>query len=301
MPLGLAAHPSGTDHGISNKFKRSGSERLKVGAKALLKKVESIKVKKRRHKNEDIVWNISQINKTHTTSRPSNLTYTKSSSNPTSPFSSPIHPPNIHNSNFLSPVIQSKYKLREPSSINSKHHKNTRTMDDLLHCSDSSLESTSSRRVVYKNPSRVKRFLVQKEPDDQETLSDSECQIKKENKKCLQEKFLKKIENNLTIPAPIRRGGSLNLGKEPKLTGDGIKRKGFRSRSTVKTNKEQCETSTTVKEKVSNNRWHTFQKSNRRQSVVLSLSTDSQRRKSSISGFQMMAMSSGQLQVNLIL
>lgn len=315
LPLGLAAHPVGTEQGLPNKFKRTGSERLKDGAKALLKKVESIKTQRRKRHNQKAIFinepgflDLTQFNENFPASRPPNLKYSKS--NPASPLpSSPVHgaPPQLQNSNFLSPMIFTKSKTKESPNINIKKFKDKRSGDDTSHCSDSSQESagtstSKASKVFTKKPSRVKRFLQRSQPDDPETLSDSECQVTKEKRKYAKDSSTTKDSGSgstLAVPKPIRRGGSLNLGKDSKKFREGIQRKGFRSRSTVRSRKEDESSGTSAiqKEKVNMNRWHSFQKTERRQSVALTLLAEPPRRKSSISGVQLLAMSCGQLQV----
>lgn len=306
MPLGLAAHPAGTKPGVSNKFKRSGSERFKEGAKTFLKKVETIKTHRRKRPNlKPILINEPNLldftlDKNFPISRPPNLKYSKS--NPASPFPSPVHP-QPHNTNFLSPNIFTRSKSKESPKINIKKLKDKQSGDDTSHCSDSSQESASTSmskgsKVCSKKPSRVKRFLQRSQPNEQETLSDSECQVTKEKKEYAKKSSPNEsIEssNNLSVPKLIKRGGSLNLGKDSK----GFQRKGFRSRSTVRSRKEDESNgvSAVQKEKITMNRWHSFQQNERRQSVALTLLAEPPRRKSSISGVQLLAMSCGQLQV----
>uniref|UniRef100_A0A336LWL9 CSON002268 protein n=1 Tax=Culicoides sonorensis TaxID=179676 RepID=A0A336LWL9_CULSO len=310
LPLGLAAHPSGTQQGFPNKFKRTGSEKLKHGAKALLKKVESIKAQRRkRHSSRKAIFmnepgflDITSIDECFQKKRPSNLKYSKS--NPASPMpSSPIHGTSLQlqNSNFLSPIVFPKTKKEQSSCIIVRKSKDKKSGDETSHCSDSSQDSSgkSKSTISVKKPSRIKRFLQRSQPDECETLSDSECQITKENIK--HEKTLSSIKSasNLNVPKPIRRGGSLNLGKESKDFNEGFQRKGFRSRSTLKSVKSKVdEPSNTLSiKKESLNRWHSFQKTERKTSFALSLPLEPSRRKSSISGVQLSAMSCGQLQV----
>lgn len=282
-----------------------------------MKKVESIKTQRRKRQNQKAIFinepgflDLKQFDHSFSTTRPPNLKYSKS--NPASPLpSSPVHgvPPQIQNSNFLSPMTFTKSKTKESPKINIKKIKDKRSGDDTSHCSDSSQESAGTSRskaskVFTKKPSRVKRFLQKSQPEEQETLSDSECQITKEKRKYTKESVTAKESDcgsTLTVPKPIRRGGSLNLGKDSKSFRDGIQRKGFRSRSTVRSRKEEENSGNAAKqkEKVNMNRWHSFQQTERKQSIALTLPQEPPRRKSSISGVQLSTMSCGQLQVNL--
>ncbi|XP_063707106.1 rho GTPase-activating protein 7-like isoform X2 [Culicoides brevitarsis] len=259
LPLGLAVHPNGTEHKFSNSFKRTGSERLRDGAKSFFKKIESIKTKKKGKSQSRALHDISITNK-----RPEQLNLFYSKSNPTSPFSSPNHGSLTSCSHFLGPIVNTTNN----NNIHPIHVQQSKGDDSSL-CSDSSQGSSNS--LTCKRQSRFKRFLKQKKNIDQGTLSDSECHISiKENRKSIKKR--KKYSNcTLNIPKPIKRGGSLNLGKN-----EGVITKG----------------------NINFNAWHTFQVTNRKQSVnALTLTSNVPRRKSSISGLHLLSMSCGQLQV----
>lgn len=291
-----------------------------------MKKVESIKTRRKKRHNRDAVF-INEPNLLDITAlekrfaRPTDIKYSRS--NPASPLpSSPVHSnvplfddfrksfkhhnePESH-SNYLSPLPYNTKVRESPRKIIKKvrDSKSGDELDTSSHCSESSQESSSSvltksPKIYVKKPSRVKRFLQKSKVDEYETFSDSECHTVTSKKK--PEKANSVV--NLSVPK-IVRGGSLNLGKESKGFREGFQRKGFRSRSTIRANKSKSsDDSDTVVLRTSSaksnvNRWHSFQTTERRQSMCLVLPTAPPRRKSSITGIQLNTMSCGQIQVN---
>lgn len=139
LPLGLAAHPS-TEPEIVDKLKRTGSERFKDGARALLKKVESsTKVRKRRGPHsqaapaivapktlgvvirEPAQLNLIEFNQRLQNSNRKHMDIKMSRSNPSSPLpTSPLHTPMKSFLDFANASASSSSSSKIPPGM-SKH------------------------------------------------------------------------------------------------------------------------------------------------------------------------------------
>ncbi|XP_026669775.1 stAR-related lipid transfer protein 13 isoform X1 [Ceratina calcarata] len=222
---------------ISPRFRRTGSERLKDGAKAFLRRVESLKSRRRKQQNRDgIVISSPQILDVMTMQQKMKELNCVDVS-PTGPapvslndlvFGSPLHVPG-------SPVTlpASPYHL-PPSPLT-----NTPSPfgdDSSSYCSDGSQGGGPTPTPTRTKMNRARRFL-HRGREDQGALSDSECQPTSWRHRYFRDansnhaKVLEYVAAHPQSPkdsptkTPINsRGGSLNLGKESqryrdKLTG----------------------------------------------------------------------------------
>lgn len=236
----------------SSPLRRTGSERLKDGAKAILRRVESIK--SRRRKRQGLVLSgqaldLSQLGQRHSVRKPDGVYSTPPSPTAVSPMHSFSKGPLFGNElkvpsqsdNFLSPNRSSpKRTPTTPRSMRaSPLHFFTNTMpylkegksdDSSSYYSDSQESSTTTNKLsLRKTPSKTRRFLQRTgKVDDIGAHSDSECHQGR--------KLLIKDANSNTTEVKIKklsRGGSLNLGRDGKKR-DGYRSASFRSRSTTR-------------------------------------------------------------------
>lgn len=319
LPLGLAAaHPS-TEPEIVDKLKRTGSERFKDGAKAFLKKVESVKAskKKRPHLNKEVIikepnqLTLFDFNQRLSDKKARNIKASRS--NPSSPMpTSPLHTPTqgfmdfsgknkleLYSPNHLSPahfpvVVRKKPEKKFVLSKKEKLKETKSGDDSSSYCSESSQESASNLRteknkLSLKKPSRVRRFLQRSQkPDDTGALSDSECHVMKSSFV----KLVQKSKDDSAMPK-ISRCGSLNLGRDSGSARESLQKRTSRS-FRVKGQKEDEEKIFKRKTKIV--KWHSFQKGTRPESLT-GPQRPMMRRKSSTCGFSLNSMSCGQLQV----
>ncbi|CAO1419637.1 unnamed protein product [Diamesa serratosioi] len=276
------------------KFRRSGSERLKDGAKALLRRVESIKSRRKKRQNrEGVVISGPQIlDLTHIHQKFEEFKcfdITTSVSNPTSPTT-----PSTNNNNIninKSPIFFMPDKSH--SSRTSPLHffsplKTPKSGDDSSsYCSEGSQDSSGGNTVQTKKVS-TNRFFMRSHKNKDTALSDSECQPLRNRKK---------ISRNYTCAhfpdSIVTRGGSLNLGKESNRYREHLKtKKVIRSRSAVRETEKSTESDNKDDEVVLRTnrvRWHSFHVSKRVSSSI--------NKGGLTEGVSLLSMSCGQLQV----
>ncbi|XP_076279768.1 rhoGTPase activating protein [Lasioglossum baleicum] len=227
-PLRYSSLPPGTlSDEISPRFRRTGSERLKDGAKAFLRRVESLKSRRRKHQNRDgIVISGPQIlDVMSMQQKMKELNCVDVSPTGPAPVSfsdlsvSPLHVPG-------SPVTlpASPYHLPPSPLTNAPSPFGD---DSSSYCSDGSQGGGPTPTPTRTKMNRARRFL-HRGREDQGALSDSECQPTSWRHRYFRDansnhaKVLEYVTAHPQSPkdspsknAPINtRGGSLNLGKE---------------------------------------------------------------------------------------
>lgn len=186
------------------RLRRTGSERLKDGAKALLRRVESIKSRRRKRQNrEGIVisgpqaLDLSQLGQRHSMRKPDAVYSTPPSPSAVSPmhtfpkspfFGNELKVPS-QSENFLSPNRSSpKRTPTTPRSMRTSplhffsnpmpHLREGKSDDSSSYFSDSQESSTGGKLTtsLRKTPSKTRRFLQRTgKVDDIGAHSDSEC------------------------------------------------------------------------------------------------------------------------------
>ncbi|XP_058811625.1 stAR-related lipid transfer protein 13 [Topomyia yanbarensis] len=309
------------------RLRRTGSERLKDGAKALLRRVESIKSRRRKRQNRDGVIicgpHSSNLSPVHHTFDDLKHIDVISFSNPSSPRSSSAHSDHRRGntlgtneivSNLLSPYTLSpfghmledkKEPKRSPNRSSPLHFfiqlQEAKSGDDSSSlCSEDSQELNTeyfAGRIV-KTPSkkypRSKKLLRNKmTTDDSGALSDSEYQSKLMRAKVSND--LKQTNSNTLQVSKLNRGGSLNLGKNSKRYRDAFNNRSMRVAKTSDEKGGDDRKRTTVA------RWHSFQQSKnsdgRRKSVVDFKDDNSKDKENYSRGTSIYEMSCGQLLV----
>jgi hypothetical protein len=335
--FGLAV-PSSVDQELmmnNVRFRRTGSERLKDGAKAFLRRVESIKTRRKKRQNRDgvvisgpQVLDLTQMNQRMTDMKCVDLL---SISNPPSPLlTSPINSYSpasfayqVQNDlkvtanlspNHLSPAhfVSMKTKNRKAHSTRASplhffSTKDTKSDDTSSYCSEGSQESSGGGSssnykpvVKQKKPSKTRRFLSRPthHNEDVGALSDSECQPK------ARKKFFKENNNDskeLQVPK-ISRGGSLNLGKGTNRYREAFSSRSMRSKSAMRNQDYDSDRDDEPSFLKSSNRtpvvrWHSFQNSNKPDSIIFRIPLFNKKDKNEGAGTNINAMSCGQLQV----
>ncbi|XP_043803704.1 rho GTPase-activating protein 7 isoform X2 [Apis laboriosa] len=212
---------------IGPRFRRTGSERLRDGAKAFLRRVESLKSRRRKHQNRDgIVISGPQIlDVISMQQKMKELNCVDVSPTGPSPVSfndllpgSPLHVPG-------SPVTlpASPYHLPPSPLANAPSPFGD---DSSSYCSDGSQGGGPTPTPTRTKMNRARRFL-HRGREDQGALSDSECQPTNWRHRYFRDansnhaKVLEYVTAHPQSPkdsptkTPINsRGGSLNLGKE---------------------------------------------------------------------------------------
>ncbi|XP_006570924.2 rho GTPase-activating protein 7 isoform X2 [Apis mellifera] len=212
---------------IGPRFRRTGSERLRDGAKAFLRRVESLKSRRRKHQNRDgIVISGPQIlDVISMQQKMKELNCVDVSPTGPSPVSfndllpgSPLHVPG-------SPVTlpASPYHLPPSPLANAPSPFGD---DSSSYCSDGSQGGGPTPTPTRTKMNRARRFL-HRGREDQGALSDSECQPTNWRHRYFRDansnhaKVLEYVAAHPQSPkdsptkTPINsRGGSLNLGKE---------------------------------------------------------------------------------------
>ncbi|CAD6995371.1 unnamed protein product [Ceratitis capitata] len=219
------------------RLRRTGSERFKDGAKAFLRRVESIKSRRRKRQNrEGIVisgpqaLDLSQLGQRGSLRKPDAVYSTPPSPSAVSPmhtfpkgpmFGNELKVPS-QSETFLSPNRASpKRTPTTPRSMRASplhffsnpmpHLKEGKSDDSSSYYSDSQ-ESSAGGKLTLRKPSKTRRFLQRTgKVDDIGAHSDSECHHGR--------KLLIKDANSNTTEIKVKkltRGGSLNLGKDPK-------------------------------------------------------------------------------------
>lgn len=253
---GYATLPSG-----ASKFRRTGSERLKDGAKAFLRRVESIKTrrKKRSHRDGLVISGPQVLDFGQMNQKMTDLKCVDVASYPNSPI--PPHTPKGHNSVDLLKVPPAfvtfdEHHNKGSSRLSPKNFYTTgkvygsgtqshRTSplhfsfgksgdESSSYYSDSqdsgTVQTSSSGGSLRKKSTRTKKFFQRSKVEDAGALSDSECQPRKV------EPTEEPAGNELKVPM-FTRGGSLNLGRGSNKYRDKLKNRSLRSRSLRKSEK----------------------------------------------------------------
>uniref|UniRef100_T1PIF9 RhoGAP n=1 Tax=Musca domestica TaxID=7370 RepID=T1PIF9_MUSDO len=297
-------------------LRRTGSERLKDGAKAILRRVESIK--SRRRKRQGIVLSgpqaldLSQLGQRSSMRKPDAVYSTPPSPSAVSPmhtfnkapiFGNELKVPS-QSDNFLSPNRASpKRTPTTPRSMRTSplhfftntmpHVKEGKSDDSSSYYSDSQ-ESTSAvnKMSVRKTPSKARRFLQRTgKVDDIGAHSDSECH---QGRKLL----IKDANANTTEvkSKKLSRGGSLNLGRDGKKR-EGFRSASFRSRSTTRKEPKVEVEVEPIKKSAPVVRWHSFQLEERPHMIFRKCFAQKNDPHSNEHGIPFAAMSAGQLQM----
>ncbi|XP_055524995.1 rho GTPase-activating protein 7 isoform X2 [Wyeomyia smithii] len=314
----------------SVRLRRTGSERLKDGAKALLRRVESIKSRRRKRQNRDglIICgpHSSSLSPAHHALDDLKHIDVISLSNPSSPRSSTPHGNHRRDnntlgtneivSNLLSPytlspfghMVEDKQKepKRSPNRSSPLHFfiqlQEAKSGDDSSSiCSEDSQDLNTgyfAGRIV-KTPSKkypkAKKLLRHKvTADDSGALSDSEYQSKLRRSKVTSD--LKETTNSNTLQvSKLNRGGSLNLGKGSKRYRDAFHNRSMR---VTKTHEEKAAGEERKRPTVA--RWHSFQQpknSDGRRISVVNITDNSKEKTNYSRGTSICEMSCGQLLV----
>ncbi|KAH8318095.1 hypothetical protein KR074_008275 [Drosophila pseudoananassae] len=322
---GAATDGSGSlgDGSDGGHLRRSGSERFKEGAKALLRRVESIKSRRRKRQNRENVvisgpqvLDLTQLGHRSGLRKPDAVYSTPPSPSALSPmhtfpkapfFGNELKVPS-HSDNFLSPNRASpKRTPTTPRSMRTSplhffsspmsQLKEGKSDDSSSYYSDSQ-ESSAGGKLSLRKPSKARRFLQRSgKVDDIGAHSDSECHQGR--------KLLIKDANSNTTEVKVKkltRGGSLNLGKDPKKR-EGFRSSSFRSRSTsrkeAKNDEDQAGASAANDSKRQPVvRWHSFQMEERPNMIFRKcFSKKIEPLQEDAGGIPFAAMSAGQLQI----
>lgn len=259
-------------------LKRSGSERLRDGAKNILRRVESIKSRRKKKKNREGVvisgpmqLDIMQLHQRFNNMSTKDIKATRSNTTsplPMSPVGNPATPLFMFADPKICPATEthhaamfgqhlSPYTKGHPASRTSPLHFFSKQGDDSSsYCSEVSQDSSSG--VVEKKLSPVSRYFQksQKKSEEAGTYSDSEAVSSARQKK----KTHKTQKSNTLVRGG---GGSLNLGRDSSLHRDNLKTKRiFRSRSAVRHGAENDKATQDVtlraKSTSTVQRWHSF-------------------------------------------
>ncbi|KAH8351240.1 hypothetical protein KR084_012201 [Drosophila pseudotakahashii] len=308
----------------ASRLRRTGSERIKDSAKALLRRVESIKSRRRKRQNRENVvisgptaLDLSQFGQRSSMRKPDAVYSTPPSPSALSPmhtfpkapfFGNDLKVPS-HSDNFLSPNRSSpKRTPTTPRSMRTSplhffsspmsQLKEGKSDDSSSYYSDSQ-ESSTGGKLSLRKPSKARRFLQRTgKVDDIGPHSDSECHQGR--------KLLIKDANSNTTEVKVKkltRGGSLNLGKDPKKR-DGFRSSSFRSRSTSrkepKNDEDQAGGGSTNggSKRQPVVRWHSFQMEERPNMIFRKcFSKKIEPLQEDAGGMPFAAMSAGQLQI----
>ncbi|XP_052834768.1 stAR-related lipid transfer protein 13 isoform X2 [Drosophila gunungcola] len=323
---GVATDGSSLGEGSdSGRLRRSGSERIKDQAKALLRRVESIKSRRRKRQNRENVvisgpqvLDLSHFGQRSSLRKPDAVYSTPPSPSALSPmhtfpkapfFGNDLKVPS-HSDNFLSPNRSSpKRTPTTPRSMRTSplhffsspmsQLKEGKSDDSSSYYSDSQ-ESSTGGKLSLRKPSKARRFLQRTgKVDDIGAHSDSECHQGR--------KLLIKDANSNTTEVKVKkltRGGSLNLGKDPKKREGGFRSSSFRSRSTSrKESKNEEDQAVGGSANGSSKRqpvvrWHSFQMEERPNMIFRKcFSKKIEPLQEDNGGIPFAAMSAGQLQI----
>jgi len=254
----LSVPPAGEADNSQINLKRSGSERLRDGAKNILRRVESIKSRRKKRKNREGVvisgpmhLDIMQIHHKFQDLKCKDIKTTRS--NTTSPLPmSPVGATPLFlfadtkvcptDSGMASSFGQRLTPHINPASRTSPLHffspkKTTAAAadDSTSCCSEVSIESSSS---AERKPSLAKQFF-QMNPnrdDDMDVLSDTEAlATRQQKKKSNSNSSSSGKKPNVALIRGSGAGGSFNLGRESNRHRESFKtRRIFRSRSAVR-------------------------------------------------------------------
>lgn len=245
----LSVPPAGAQDNSQVHLKRSGSERLRDGAKNILRRVESIKSRRKKKKNREGVvisgpmqLDIMQLHQRFNNLSTKDIKATRSNTTsplPMSPVGNPSTPLFLFTDPKICPASETHaamfgqhlspyYTKGHPASRTSPLHFFTKPADDSSsYCSEVSQDSSNGS--AEKKLSPVGRYFQKnKKTDEAGTLSDSEAFNSSRQKK----KSHKTQKSNTLVRGG---GGSLNLGRESTLYRENLKTKRiFRSRSAVR-------------------------------------------------------------------
>lgn len=247
----------------ASKFRRTGSERLKDGAKAFLRRVESIKTrrKKRSHRDGLVISGPQVLDFGQMNQKMTDLKCVDVASYPNSPLP-PSTPVKGHQAadllkvpafvafdehqtkcgNRLSP--KNFYAMGKVYGSGSQSHRTSplhfsfsKSGDEsssyYSDSQDSGTVQTSSSGGSMRKKSRTKKFFQRSKVEDVGALSDSECNQRKAEPTTMTGE---PTGNELKVPM-FTRGGSLNLGRESNKYRDKLKNRSLRSRSLRKSEK----------------------------------------------------------------
>lgn len=267
LPLATSYTQHDADQ-VPVRFRRSGSERLKDGAKAFLRRVESIKSRRRKRQNRDGVvisepqaLDLTQMNQKIFDLKCIEVMSTPPSPIPSSPYTANLKSPMTINNNDLK--VFSEFSRFNANRLSPKHFTSHRTsqssrtsplhffsnhpnivIPDLKsgdesssYYSDASQDSCGeSRAATKKKPPRTRRFLQKdRKVEDIGAVSDSECH----HLDFMSHSFFKEPDSSSTTelkPPKLLRGRSLNLGKESNRYRNALKSNSFRSASSSRRN-----------------------------------------------------------------
>lgn len=267
LPLTTSYTQHDTDPSLPVRFRRSGSERLKDGAKAFLRRVESIKSRRRKRQNRDGVvisepqaLDLTQINQKISDLKCIEVKSTPPSPIPTSPYVASSKSPTNNNitndlkvfpefsrfsANRLSPKHFTSHRTSQSSRTSPLHFFSTTNPNIVIdlksgdesssYYSDASQDSCGEGRsatTIKKRPTRTRRFLQKdRKVEDIGAVSDSECH----QTDFMSQSFFKDSSETSTTtnselkPPKLLRGRSLNLGKESNRYRSALKSNSFRS------------------------------------------------------------------------
>uniref|UniRef100_A0A0C9R3I9 Stard13_1 protein n=1 Tax=Fopius arisanus TaxID=64838 RepID=A0A0C9R3I9_9HYME len=232
----FATSPNPLPDDMSPKFRRTGSERLRDGAKAFLRRVESLKSRRRKRQNrEGVVISGPQVLDVMSMQQkmkdlncvdvsPTGISPMTFDLLPPSPLNRPISPLTLPPSPYHLPV-QTNLPLTSPFGDDSSSY-----------CSDGSQGGGPTPTLPRNKMNKARKFLYRNR-EDQGALSDSECQpsswrhryLKDANSNHtkifeyvnVQPQTKNQHQNQSLSPKPEKkskeintRGGSLNLGKD---------------------------------------------------------------------------------------
>lgn len=246
----LSVPPAGAQDNSQVNLKRSGSERLRDGAKNILRRVESIKSRRKKKKNREGVvisgpmqLDIMQLHQRFNNLSTKDIKATRSTTTsplPMSPVGNPSTPLFLFTDPKICPASEthaamfgqhlSPYAKGHPHSRTSPLHFFSKPADDSSsYCSEVSQDSSNGSAEKKLSPVR-RYFQKNKKTDEAGTLSDSEA-----FNSSRQKKKSHKTQKSNTL---VRGGGgssSLNLGRESSHYRENLKSKRiFRSRSAVR-------------------------------------------------------------------
>lgn len=244
----LSVPPAGTQDNSQINLKRSGSERLRDGAKNILRRVESIKSRRKKKKNREGVvisgpmqLDIMQLHQRFNNLSTKDIKATRSTTTsplPMSPVGNPSTPLFLFTDPKICPATEthaamfgqhlSPYTKGHPASRTSPLHFFSKPADDSSsYCSEVSQDSSNGS--AEKKLSPVGRYFQKnKKTDEAGTLSDPEAFNSSRQKK----KSHKTQKSNTLVRGG---GGSLNLGRDSSHYRENLKTKRiFRSRSAVR-------------------------------------------------------------------
>lgn len=280
----LSVPPAGVQDNSPVNLKRSGSERLRDGAKNILRRVESIKSRRKKRKNREGViisgpvhLDIMQIHNKFKDLKCKDITKTSRSNTSSPVLMSPVGNQPTPLFLFTDPKIcpasdrgfagsfgqhLAPHTKAHPASRTSPLHffsqKKTIADDSSSYCSEVSQDSSIGSSAENKKLSPKNRFF-------QKTIKREDAGVLSDTEAAFQMARIKKKAAKSQKPNTFNRGGvggSLNLGKDSNRYRENLKsRRIFRSKSAVRHTAEH-DKSQDVTLRASNSgsvvRWHSF-------------------------------------------